>query len=51
MNNGLSISINSLTLVGTVPDGAAPPPPTPSVELREDGGYELREDGGLELRG
>ena len=50
MNNGLSISINSLTLVGTVPDGAAPPP-TPSVELREDGGYELREDGGLELRG
>ena len=27
MNNGLSISINNLTLVGTVPGGAAPPPP------------------------
>jgi hypothetical protein len=26
------------------------PPPPPSNELREDGGFELREDGGKELR-
>lgn len=49
MNNGLSISINALTLVGTI-QGTPAPPPTPSVELREDGGVELREDGGIELR-
>lgn len=49
MNNGLSISINALTIVGTTPDGGAPPP-APSIELREDGGIELREDGGIELR-
>jgi hypothetical protein len=47
--NGLAIAINNLMLVGTTADNAAPPS-TPSIELREDGGYELREDGGLELR-
>lgn len=50
MNNGLSISINSLTLIGEIPPGGSPPPPSNNVELREDGGFELREDGGLELR-
>jgi hypothetical protein len=50
MNNGLALCINNLMLIGTVPGGVAPPPPTTSIELREDGGYELREDGGLELR-
>jgi hypothetical protein len=47
--NGLAIAINNLMLVGTV-EGSPAPPPTPNIELREDGGYELREDGGLELR-
>lgn len=47
--NGLAIAINNLMLVGTTVDNAVPPP-APSIELREDGGYELREDGGLELR-
>lgn len=49
MNNGLSISLNALAIVGTA-EGSSTPPPTPSIELREDGGFELREDGGLELR-
>lgn len=48
--NGLAICINNLMLVGTVENTIIPPPPTPNIELREDGGYELREDGGLELR-
>ena len=47
--NGLAIAINNLMLVGTIQGPSVPPPP-PSIELREDGGYELREDGGLELR-
>lgn len=47
--NGLAIAINNLMLVGST-IGSPVPPPAPSIELREDGGYELREDGGLELR-
>jgi len=33
MSNGLSISINSLTLIGTVPDGAAPTPPCCGAQI------------------